>query len=558
MGEMVIVHSIESNMGFKDFHNNSLIQPEQQQLHYQQHPQSHGEQQSQFHSGNLAQQLPRHSIQVTFPTVLPTLSVPALTPNPVPTPLSAHQQMYFQLPDSSWNTTSVESGYLLPTTPVDGNVNIALPVRGQMDMGPRLLLTTALDMSAVNTGGPPSAHYEASTPHDLWSPVSLPRPMMLPTDSNQNAGQRFEVQQSFMTTSSTPQFYSTVDTSALLVSGGVQASPFPYDPNLQPLPLPPHHAVITTQGGNMATNMGASQSVDSIDPAFRNRSMSHPNIFNPSIIDMSLISPGARTAGFFAPPAAQNAARLESVPEHSNQNQQHVTTSPFVDTKKESGPTGSSAAAPSAPHPIPTPVRRPRANTIPGSQVLQKPVPPRELLSPAVSMQPIATLPTQLGGSSSSGGPSRTRTSFSNSLRVQISSRNAAAGYPSSPSIAAPHTAHPLTTGPTSNFTPRISNKDSPGLLLLPIPPPPSKKEEQPQLTPNELLAKLDDELVKIDFEDITVTELKELLRQRGLPSSGKKAALVGRLQTELEVSVARRRDARAAVAALAQASGGG
>ncbi|KAI8813434.1 hypothetical protein BJ742DRAFT_484211 [Cladochytrium replicatum] len=559
MGEMVVAHSLDSSVAFREFHSNSLLQPDRQ-LQYQQ--QNRGEQQSHDYtctSGALvsAQQLHLHTIQVTFPTVVPTLSAPVLTPNHVPTPMSAHQQMYFQLPDSSWNTNSVESSYLLPTTPVDGTASVALPVRGQMEIGPRLLLTTALDMSAVGPGGTQSSHYEASTPHDMWSPVSLPRPMIL-TDSNQNAGQRFEVQQPYITSSATPEFYSAVDTSGLLVSGGIQGSPFLYDPTLQPLPLPTHHAVITTQAGNMASvNLVAPQTVDSIDPGFRNRSMSHPSMDSPSIIDMSLISPGPRTGSFFPPPPAQNPVRLETVSEHPNQSQQQSARSPFVDPKKEAT-AGSSADAPlSTPHPIPTPVRRPRANTIPGSKVLQKPVPPRELLSAALSIQPGTTIPTHLGGCSTSGGPNRTRSSFSNSLRVQISSRNAAAGYPSSPSFAAPHTAHPLTSGATSNFTPRISNKDSPGLLLLPIPPPPSKKEEQPQLTPNELLAKLDDELVKIDFEDITVTELKELLRQRGLPSSGKKAALVGRLHTELEVSVVRRRDARAAAASLAQASGG-
>ncbi|KAI8637024.1 hypothetical protein BD408DRAFT_447983 [Parasitella parasitica] len=47
---------------------------------------------------------------------------------------------------------------------------------------------------------------------------------------------------------------------------------------------------------------------------------------------------------------------------------------------------------------------------------------------------------------------------------------------------------------------------------------------------------RLDDQLVKVDFEDITVSELKDMLRQRGKPATGKKATLVQRLQEEREI----------------------
>ncbi|KAI8979009.1 hypothetical protein BDB01DRAFT_907365 [Pilobolus umbonatus] len=47
---------------------------------------------------------------------------------------------------------------------------------------------------------------------------------------------------------------------------------------------------------------------------------------------------------------------------------------------------------------------------------------------------------------------------------------------------------------------------------------------------------RLDDQLVKVDFNDITVSELKEMLRQRGKPATGKKAILLQRLQEELEM----------------------
>lgn len=47
---------------------------------------------------------------------------------------------------------------------------------------------------------------------------------------------------------------------------------------------------------------------------------------------------------------------------------------------------------------------------------------------------------------------------------------------------------------------------------------------------------RLDDQLIKVDFEDITVSELKDMLRQRGKPATGKKAMLVQRLQEEREM----------------------
>ncbi|KAJ3304015.1 hypothetical protein HDU76_005266 [Blyttiomyces sp. JEL0837] len=47
----------------------------------------------------------------------------------------------------------------------------------------------------------------------------------------------------------------------------------------------------------------------------------------------------------------------------------------------------------------------------------------------------------------------------------------------------------------------------------------------------------LDAELLKIDFEDVTVTALKEMLRVRGLPSTGKKVLLVERIQEQIRIN---------------------
>jgi len=61
--------------------------------------------------------------------------------------------------------------------------------------------------------------------------------------------------------------------------------------------------------------------------------------------------------------------------------------------------------------------------------------------------------------------------------------------------------------------------------------------------TQSEHLRKLDEELDKVDFEDVTVYELKDLLRKRGLPSSGKKAILTERLLDEKRNAETRKRN---------------
>ncbi|KAG4095322.1 hypothetical protein H8356DRAFT_1688205 [Neocallimastix lanati (nom. inval.)] len=61
--------------------------------------------------------------------------------------------------------------------------------------------------------------------------------------------------------------------------------------------------------------------------------------------------------------------------------------------------------------------------------------------------------------------------------------------------------------------------------------------------TQSEHLRKLDEELDKVDFDDVTVYELKELLRKRGLPSSGKKAILTERLLDEKRNAEVRKRN---------------
>ncbi|KAJ3095877.1 hypothetical protein HDU97_006453, partial [Phlyctochytrium planicorne] len=96
---------------------------------------------------------------------------------------------------------------------------------------------------------------------------------------------------------------------------------------------------------------------------------------------------------------------------------------------------------------------------------------------------------------------------------------------------------------------------------IMPLAPPPSTSKhanvatntDGTPVTPDELFRRLDEELDTLNFDDITVQELKEHLRVRGLPSSGKKALLVQRLKDEIGYCKARKEgtlldDPRAAI----------
>nr|CAG8592552.1 12860_t:CDS:2 [Entrophospora candida] len=60
--------------------------------------------------------------------------------------------------------------------------------------------------------------------------------------------------------------------------------------------------------------------------------------------------------------------------------------------------------------------------------------------------------------------------------------------------------------------------------------------QSTPSMSSEECRRKLNEELEKVDFDDITVSELKELLRQRGKPATGKKSILMQRLQEEIKL----------------------
>ncbi|KAJ1548926.1 hypothetical protein HK405_012813 [Cladochytrium tenue] len=112
----------------------------------------------------------------------------------------------------------------------------------------------------------------------------------------------------------------------------------------------------------------------------------------------------------------------------------------------------------------------------------------------------------------------------------------------SAPSIGSvPHfDIHPPPTAPSTTAAPAPT---TPVLQLSPISAAsgkmaiaPATSAAQPALplTREQQLSRLDDDLLRIDFDDVTVAHLKEVLRRRGLPSSGRKAKLLDRIRFEV------------------------
>jgi hypothetical protein len=94
----------------------------------------------------------------------------------------------------------------------------------------------------------------------------------------------------------------------------------------------------------------------------------------------------------------------------------------------------------------------------------------------------------------------------------------------------------------SSNISMSIPATSSPLTGMIPMMGFPSKLSRD-LFNQSEHLRKLDEELDKVDFDDVTVYELKDLLRKRGLPSSGKKAILTERLLDEKRNAETRKRN---------------
>ncbi|KAJ3023847.1 hypothetical protein HKX48_000535 [Thoreauomyces humboldtii] len=237
--------------------------------------------------------------------------------------------------------------------------------------------------------------------------------------------------------------------------------------------------------------------------------------------------------------------------------------------------------------------RRPRANTIPGSSALHllnsevgtynssngldttsqagaglpyspiahKVVAPKRDLPAPYSKSPHVRHSNSIGSLHRGAAivvPSRTHPGltpistgapFASSMTSRPASM--ATALPISTPISSP--LYPLQSAPatSTSFFPSsplpISSAGAARLNAVPILPISSTRkikttEVPPTISSPEQYAKLDAALLAADFDDITVTELKEMLRQRSLPSSGKKAVLVQRLQEEMTL-IGRRAD---------------
>ncbi|KAJ3118634.1 hypothetical protein HDU96_010618 [Phlyctochytrium bullatum] len=213
---------------------------------------------------------------------------------------------------------------------------------------------------------------------------------------------------------------------------------------------------------------------------------------------------------------------------------------PHTNVSSSTSPSASAAAAATGGAPgsaNSTPGRRRRALTIPNSQ-------------PKTVLKAYAAAGT---GAPQPGAPGPAGSQLSPIPSSPYATTHHANGF-----AGALADSHPKVTGMTLAMPPPfvaggpVSSAPStppavPRLPIMPLAPSNSGKNnpathpDGTPLTPEELFKKLDDDLEKINFDDITVSELKEHLRIRGLPSSGKKALLVQRLQDEIKFIKMRR-----------------
>ncbi|KNE64571.1 hypothetical protein AMAG_09930 [Allomyces macrogynus ATCC 38327] len=103
---------------------------------------------------------------------------------------------------------------------------------------------------------------------------------------------------------------------------------------------------------------------------------------------------------------------------------------------------------------------------------------------------------------------------------------------------------------PTASRRPSTTTDGSPVLSAVPrrlsvaaatdapaaLPLPPARRASS-----SEIEHHLDERLLHVDFNDVTVTELKDHLRQRGKPATGKKAVLVARIKAEIAAVLVKR-----------------
>jgi len=181
-----------------------------------------------------------------------------------------------------------------------------------------------------------------------------------------------------------------------------------------------------------------------------------------------------------------------------------------------------SSTSPPPPPPPPTPSNNNTSQSQPSSSFLK---PPRRGHTRKRSLSaPITPSPSHQ--SSSNDHQSTIKNSFSSTASTPTSTTPLTQHFPIKFSLV----------GLSSPSSPLSLSSRRSNALPIQIQRNPKHSQASPPMSSEEYQRKLNEELEKVDFEDITVSELKEMLRQRGKPATGKKAVLMQRLQEEIEL----------------------
>jgi hypothetical protein len=135
------------------------------------------------------------------------------------------------------------------------------------------------------------------------------------------------------------------------------------------------------------------------------------------------------------------------------------------------------------------------------------------------------------------------------SLQDMPTFRNPFASLPTTPAAVINDAPNPLEDMTTSSSERRRSISLPPNRIAIPGTPPTATKAKpipigrvsrlqaaNLSMDAEEHHRRLDEQLQKVNFDDITVSELKEMLRQRGKPATGKKVTLIQRLMEERDM----------------------
>ncbi|ORZ28765.1 hypothetical protein BCR41DRAFT_344025 [Lobosporangium transversale] len=176
--------------------------------------------------------------------------------------------------------------------------------------------------------------------------------------------------------------------------------------------------------------------------------------------------------------------------------------------------------------------------------------------TPACDNTPTMTLAERRAAAASTGSGTTTGATGTNQQRPALSSSKSSSLIP--PNLGLDSQTKRIILPP--NITPgsELGPLTSPALLSTSVSSPAPiqidriiPRNSSSQARTEEQQRQLDAAMERVNFEDVTVAELKEMLRQRGKHGGGKKADLIKRLQAEIELIRANRN------ASLSRSNGG-